>query len=252
MYPHTIPGRTSPNTSNTMPPPSTKNGSRNIYGYMVDVSKLTPEQRQQHDVMYLQNYHELCNINDPSSMFVSPPPIPNIESLSQSTISSLDSGSFGRNRVDVDIQQPTTLEVSNTETVMAYTEGIDLSPPQDLSNMFSAADFSSQSSSDSDKYKRAWHKAKVIRSYILSAGKIPEAFSRELSIALNHKEISSIMLVTGAILPKIYANVITRHEQKKKYCPMKHLSVIDENKQKTENLFLYPVFCLLFHFHQRK
>ena len=37
-----IPGWTSPDPSNTMQPPSTNNGSRNIYGCMVDVSKLTP------------------------------------------------------------------------------------------------------------------------------------------------------------------------------------------------------------------
>ena len=92
-----IPGRTSPDPSNNMPPPSTNNGSCNIYGCMVDVYKLTPAQRQQHTVTLLQNYHELCNTNYPSSMFLSPPPIPNIKSLSQSTISSLDSGSFDRN-----------------------------------------------------------------------------------------------------------------------------------------------------------
>ena len=103
-----IPGRTSPDPSNTMPPLSTNNGSRNIYGCVVDVSKLTPAQRQQHAVMLLEHYHELCNTNDPSSMFVSPPPIPNIESLSQSTISSLDSGSCDRNRADGNIQQQTT------------------------------------------------------------------------------------------------------------------------------------------------
>ena len=80
-----IPCRTSPDPSNIMPPPSTNNGSRNIYGCMVDVSKLTLTQRQQHSVMLLQNYHELCNTNEPSSMFVSPPPIPSIESFSKST-----------------------------------------------------------------------------------------------------------------------------------------------------------------------
>ena len=37
-----IPGRTSPDLSNTMPPPSTNNVTRNIYGWMVDVSNLTP------------------------------------------------------------------------------------------------------------------------------------------------------------------------------------------------------------------
>ena len=58
----------------------------------------------------------------------------------------------------------------------------------------------------------------------------PDACSRALSISLNHKEIASIMAVTGTILPKQYANVITRHEQKKKYCPMLHLLEINENK----------------------
>ena len=83
------------------------------------MSKLTPAQRQKHAVMLLENYHELCNTNDPLSKFVSPPPIPNIESFSQSTISSLDSGSFDRNRADGNNKQPTISEVANTETVMA-------------------------------------------------------------------------------------------------------------------------------------
>ena len=39
-----IPRRTSPDPSNTMPPPSTNNGSRNIYGCRFDVSKSTPAQ----------------------------------------------------------------------------------------------------------------------------------------------------------------------------------------------------------------
>ena len=112
---------------------------------MVYVSKLTPAQRQQHAVMLLEHYHEFCNAHDPSSTFVSPPPIPNIESFSQSTISSLDSGSFDRNRADGNNQQPTTLEVANTETVMAGNEYIDTPPSQDISNVFAAADFSSQS-----------------------------------------------------------------------------------------------------------
>ena len=80
--------------------------------------------------------------------FFSPPPIPNIESFSQSTISSLDSGSFDRNRADGNIQQPNTLEVANTETVMAGNEDIDTPPTQDISNVFAAADLLSQSSYD--------------------------------------------------------------------------------------------------------
>ena len=84
-------------------------------------------------------------------MFVSPPPITNIESLSQSNISSLDSVSFGRNQSDVNIQEPTKSEVANTETVMADNEELYPPPTQDISNVFASADFSSCSSSDSDK-----------------------------------------------------------------------------------------------------
>ena len=131
-----------------MPPLFTKNVSRNIYRCLADVSKLTRAQRQQNAVMLLQNYHELCNTKDPSPIFESPPPIPNIESLSQSTISSLDSGSFGRNQYDVNIQQPPTLEVADTETVMAINKNIDPPLPQDILNVFPASDLSSQSSSD--------------------------------------------------------------------------------------------------------
>ena len=36
------------------------------------------------------------------------------------------------------------------------------------------------------------------------------------------------MAVTGAIFPKRYSNAVTRHEQKKKHCPIQHLSVINE------------------------
>ena len=108
------------------------------------------------------------------------------------------------------------MEVANTETVMYGNEEIDTPPPQDISNVFAAADLSPHSSYDTVKYKRAWHRAKGIRSFNLSSGESPDAQSRALSIALNHGEIASIMAVTGTILPKRYANVITRHEQKKK------------------------------------
>ena len=189
--------------------------------------------------MLLQHYHKLCNTNDPSSTFLCPPPIPNIESLSQSTISSLDSGSFDRNQADGNIQQQTTLEVANTDTVMVYNEYLDPPPPHDISNVFSVSDLLSHSSSDSYKYKRAWFKANVIRSYVLSAGECPDAYSRALSIALNHKEIASIMAVTGANFPKIYVNAITRHEQKKKL--LSHATSVGNKRKQTEKIKTFVI-----------
>ena len=96
--------------------------------------------------------------------------------------------------------------------------------------MFAAADLSSQSSYDTVKYKRARQRAKVIRSYILSPGESPDAQSREFSIVLNHREIASILAVTGTILPKRYANVITGHEQKKK--TLSHATSIGNKQNK--------------------
>ena len=92
---------------------------------------------------------------------------------------------------------------------MAYDENLDPPRPHDISNVFAAADLSSQSSYDTVKYKCAWHRSKVIRSYILSSWESPYTQSRAFSIVLNHREIAFIIAVTGTILPKRYANVIT-------------------------------------------
>ena len=127
---------------------------------------------------------------------------------------------------------------------MDSNEDIDTPTPQDISNVFAAADLSSQSSYDSVQYKRAWHRAKGICSSILSSRKSPDTQSRALSIALNHREIASIMAVTGTILPKRYANVINRHK-KNNYCHMQHLLEIRENKMKTEKLLSHPILCPL-------
>ena len=50
----------------------------------------------------------------------------------------------------MDIQQQCTSEVSNTYTVMADNEKLDLPPPQDIPNVFAAVDLSSHSSYDSE------------------------------------------------------------------------------------------------------
>ena len=110
---------------------------------------------------------------------------------------------------------------------MGNNEDIDLPPPQDISNMFAAAGLSSQSSYYTVKYKRAWHRAKGIHSSILSSGESTDSQSRALSIALNHREIASIMAVTGTIFPKGYASVITQHKQKKNNCHMQYLLEIN-------------------------
>ena len=65
---------------------------------------------------------------------------------------------------------------------MAGNEDTDTPPPQDILNVFPAADLLSQSSYDTVKYKRAWHRAKVIRSFILYYGESPDAQSRALSV----------------------------------------------------------------------
>ena len=131
---------------------------------------------------------------------------------------------------------------------MAGNEDIDTPPPQDISNVIEAADLSSQSSYDTVKYKRAWHRAKGIRSYILSSGESPDARSRALSIALNHKEITSIMAVTITILPKKNANVITQYEQKKKI--FSHATFVGDKRKKIEdrNFFhiQYCVHCVIY------
>ena len=55
----------------------------------------------------------------------------------------------------MNIQQPTTPELDYKETVMAYNEYLYPPPPHDISDVFTAADLSSHSPPDSDKYKRA-------------------------------------------------------------------------------------------------
>ena len=54
-----------------------------------------------------------------------------------------------------------------------------------------------------------------------------------MSIVLNHREIASIMAVTGTILPKRYANIITRHEQKKKQ--LSHATSVGNKRKQTED-----------------
>ena len=60
----------------------------------------------------------------------------------------------------MNIQQQTTLGLSDTETMMADNEEIDHPPPQDTSIVFVEADLLYRSLSDSAKYKRAWLKEK--------------------------------------------------------------------------------------------
>ena len=54
-----------------------------------------------------------------------------------------------------------------------------------------------------------------------------------MSIALDHGEIAYIMAVTGTILPKRYANVITQNEQKKNI--LSHATSIGNKRKQTED-----------------
>ena len=55
---------------------------------------------------------------------------------------------------------------------MADNEEVDPPPSQDISNVITAADLLSRSSSDSAEYKRAWLKEKVTRSSIYIMGNV--------------------------------------------------------------------------------
>ena len=97
---------------------------------------------------------------------------------------------------------------------MADNEELDPPPPQDIYNVFAAADLLSRSSYDSDQYKIAWLKVKVICSSILPTRECLDACSRALFIVPNHKEIAPIMVGDRRHLSKNNSNAITQHEQK--------------------------------------
>ena len=80
---------------------------------------------------------------------------------------------------------------------MAYNEDLDPPPPQDISNLFAAADLSSRSSSDSAKYKRAWLKAKLIHSYIYLLGDVQTHAVDNYPLQQIIKKLDPLWLVTG-------------------------------------------------------
>jgi hypothetical protein len=194
--------------------------------------------------MIIQQYHALCNETDDPSSFVSTPPIPNIESLSQSTISSHGtrgsrsstlssstttsssshlSSSLGTNSPRTRISgrpvsddapmDPSTAEIDHLAPSTTVIE-----PPlaQDLSNIFAASSSTSSIDKSSPEYKHAWRKAQKIKLAILAAGDTPEACSQSLSIALNHATLTTIVTITGAIVPRQFASALHQQVQKTK------------------------------------
>ena len=85
---------------------------------------------------------------------------------------------------------------------MADNEELDPPPPQDIYNVLAAADLSSCSSSASAKYKRSWLKAKVICSFILSAGNPHACAVDNYPLHQIIEKSSPSWLVTDAIFPK--------------------------------------------------
>ena len=61
---------------------------------------------------------------------------------------------------------------------------------------------------------------------------------------MNHIEIASIMSVTGTILPKQYANVITQREQKKKI--LSHATSIGNKRKQTEDRKRFVISNIVF------
>eukprot|EP00978_Attheya_sp_CCMP212_P017891 scaffold48234_cov60-Attheya_sp.AAC.5 len=225
---------TSHHPSSAMAPLLSNQGSHNFFGSsMVDVNQLTPLQREQHTTMIIQHYHALCNTNKDSSTFVSPPPIPTIESLSQSTVSSMgtrgsrsstSSGTTSSSRLHSQSSSRTNSScirasrrnVSAHGPVGPLMTAIDPPVPQDLLNVFAASGLSSYTSTSSAEYKRSWRKAQAIKESMLSAGDTTEECSKAVVLALTHPLMKPIFAITGAIVPPQFASAIKFQEQKAK------------------------------------
>jgi hypothetical protein len=239
---------------------SSNRESHNHYGGIVDVSRLTPSQREQLDTIIIQQYRALCNETEDPSTFVSTPPIPTVESLSQSTISSLGSSgsrstlSSGTassssshsgtrsstnsllNRIsgcDVSADTPVAPSTSVIDPPATSTTVIDPPSPQDLSNVFAASAIHSSIDRTSAEYKHAWRKAQEIKQAILAAGDTPEACSQSLSIALNHALVTPIVAITGAIVPRQFASAL--HQQAQKTKLLKCATSIGSKRKQTDD-----------------
>eukprot|EP00978_Attheya_sp_CCMP212_P001878 scaffold3890_cov33-Attheya_sp.AAC.6 len=226
---------TSHHPSSDMAPPLSNQGSHNFYGSMVDVNQLTPLQRKQHTTMIIQHYHALCNTNEDSSTFVSPPPIfqPSNPYRNQPfhPLGHADHGaalvlahfiqrmslhSESSSRTNSACSRSSRRNVSAHDPVAPLMTAIDPPVPQDLSNVFAASGLSSYTSTSSAEYKRSWRKAQAIKQSILSTGDTTEECSKALFIALTHPSMQPIFAITGAIVPQQFASAIQFQEQKAK------------------------------------
>eukprot|EP00978_Attheya_sp_CCMP212_P024273 scaffold76016_cov51-Attheya_sp.AAC.2 len=224
---------TSHHLASPMVPLLSNRESHNHYGGIVDVNRLTPSQQEQLDTMIIQQYHAVCNTNEDSSTFVSTPAIPTIESLSQSTVSSLETRgsrsstsagttsssrlrSESSSRTNSSCSRASRRNVSAHAPVAPLMTALDPPVPQDLSNVFAASGLSSYTSTSSAEYKRSWRKAQAIKESILSAGDTTEECSKALVLALTHPLMKPIFAISGAIVPPQFASAIQFQEQKAK------------------------------------
>eukprot|EP00978_Attheya_sp_CCMP212_P013624 scaffold34204_cov39-Attheya_sp.AAC.7 len=190
------------------------------------------------------------------------PPIPTIESLSQSTISSLlgtrgsristvSSGTTSSSRSHTSSTHSGTTSshshssgrnVSAAAPVAPSTTGIDpplttvIDPPSphNLSNVFAASGLNGLNSSistSSMEYKRAWRRAQAIKESILSAGDTTEECSQALSLALNHALMTPIVAITDAIVPRQFGSALHQQEQNAKLLQCRATSNGSKRKQ---------------------
>jgi hypothetical protein len=192
-------------------------------------------------------------------LFVSTPPIPIIESLSQSTISSLgtrgsrsstlSSGTTSsssshrgthsatnssRSHIsgfNLPADTPVAPSTTSIDHPVMSTTVMEPPSPQDLSNVFAASALNSSLDRNSAEYKHAWRKAQEIKLAILAAGDSPEACSQSLSIALNHASMTPIVAITGAIVPRQFASAL--HQQAQKTKLIQCATSIDSKRKQT-------------------
>jgi hypothetical protein len=108
--------------------------------------------------------------------------------------------------------------------------------PQNLANVFSAADStSSHESSQSLTHHNDWRHSTRIQQSILACGKSTEESSHALTLALKDKSVQDVIISqTGAIIPCEFAMAMHHQQQKSKVLAVAQQSNGNSCKQTTD------------------